>query len=279
MRPHCAGAEDGTFDPWQPVTRRMMAIFMYRLDRWQNVQVATTSLPSATRGQSYTTTLQASGGTSPYTWQASNLPAGLSLSGSTISGTPTSMGQSTVNVTVKDAKGNTATKELALSVVEPLSITTTTLPVGAVGEAYSASVEATGGLPPANWTASGLPAGLSLSATGVISGTPTVGGTTAVSFVATDMEGRTTTKELTFVIADNALAITTQTLPPSTVGEPYTIDLTASGGTTPYVWTITGLPAGFTTSGSQITGTPTTAGTTSVSVSVKDNDGREATKT
>ena len=273
-----AGAEDGTFDPWQPVTRRMMAIFMYRLDRWQNVQVATTSLPSATRGQSYTTTLQASGGTSPYTWQVSNLPAGLSLSGSTISGTPTSTGQSTVNVTVKDAKGNTATKELALSVVEPLSITTTTLPVGAVGEAYSASVEATGGLPPANWTASGLPAGLSLSATGVISGTPTVGGTTAVSFVATDLEGRTATKELTFVIADNALAITTQTLPPSTVGEPYTIDLTASGGTTPYVWTITGLPAGFTTSGSQITGTPTTAGTTSVSVSVKDNDGREATK-
>ncbi|NLH69043.1 MAG: hypothetical protein GX454_02500 [Brooklawnia sp.] len=273
-----AGAEDGTFDPWQPVTRRMMAIFMYRLDHWQNVQVATTSLPSATVGQSYTATLQASGGTAPYTWQVASLPAGLSHSDGTISGTPTSTGQSTVNVTVRDAKGQTATKELVLSVVEALSITTNSLPVGAVGEAYSATLETSGGVPPATWTASGLPAGLALSAAGLISGTPSFGGNTAVTFVATDQEGRTASKELSFVIADGALTITTQTLPPSTVGDPYTTELTAAGGTAPYQWTITGLPAGFTASGAQISGTPTTAGTTSVSVTVKDAEDRDSTK-
>ncbi|MFD5831486.1 M4 family metallopeptidase [Lentzea sp. NPDC060358] len=49
--------------------------------------------------------LSASGGTAPYTWSATGLPAGLSLSGSTISGTPTTAGTSTVTVTAQDSTG------------------------------------------------------------------------------------------------------------------------------------------------------------------------------
>ncbi len=274
------GVEDGTFDPWTPVTRSMMATFMYRLANLSSLQVATTALPSGTVGQPYTVTLAASGGTTPHSWQAKNLPAGLSLNGDTISGTPTAVGASAVEVTVTDNAGATATLTLGLSIVAPLSITTTLLPVGAVGQAYTpTTLSAAGGVPPVSWTAQGLlPAGLGVSATGEITGTPTAAGVSSVTFIATDLEGRTANKSLSFDIAAAPLSITTTSLPPSTVGDPYTTPASAAGGKTPYSWTISNLPTGFSAAGNTISGTPTAAGTTSVAVEVKDADGRVATK-
>jgi hypothetical protein len=68
----------------------------------------------------------------------------------------------------------------------PLAISTTTLPVGTSGTAYSATLAATGGVPPYAWSASGLPSGLSMSSTGTISGTPTTSGTFAASINVLD---------------------------------------------------------------------------------------------
>jgi Leucine-rich repeat (LRR) protein len=80
--------------------------------------VTTGGLGDATVGTAYSAGLQATGGVAPYSWQASGLPAGLSLNASSgaITGTPTAAGTRQVSVTVRDAKGNTATRSLSITV-------------------------------------------------------------------------------------------------------------------------------------------------------------------
>jgi phosphatidylinositol-3-phosphatase len=88
--------------------------------------ISTSSLPSALVGVAYTTSLQASGGTSPYTWtvQSGQLPAGLALSatGGSISGTPTAVATSSFTIGVKDATGATASQPLSITVTNPVSV-------------------------------------------------------------------------------------------------------------------------------------------------------------
>ena len=78
--------------------------------------VTTSSLPAGTVGTTYSAALAASGGTPPYSWTAAVLPAGLSLSGAKIVGTPTAAGQSTVLFTVTDSVSATANASLLLTV-------------------------------------------------------------------------------------------------------------------------------------------------------------------
>jgi beta-xylosidase len=73
-----------------------------------------------------------------------------------------------------------------------LSIATSELPTGSLGESYRAQISSTGGYGPRTWSASGLPAGLSLDRSdGVITGTPTSSGTTKVTFTVTTTTGAT----------------------------------------------------------------------------------------
>ena len=141
---------------------------------------STGSLTGATVGTAYSTTLQATGGASPYTWAvtAGSLPPGLSLNTATgeLSGTPSSAGAFPVSVTATDAHGVTSqAQNLSLQVVPAgLAITTTSLPDATEGAAYSQTLQASGGTAPYTWFLAGgsLPAGLSLNpATGEISGT------------------------------------------------------------------------------------------------------------
>jgi hypothetical protein len=83
-------------------------------------------------------------------------------------------------------KVSTASATLTIGIQPaPLEVTTTSLPEGQVGVAYSATLSASGGVPPYTWTAAPLPAGLSLSGD-VISGTPTTAGTDSVVVTVTD---------------------------------------------------------------------------------------------
>ena len=243
------------------------------------LQITTTTVPAGTVGTAYSTTLSATGGTPPYSWTltSGSLPAGLTLSASgTISGTPTTAGTASFAVKVTDSASLTATSGTLALVVNAaaLQITTTTVPAGTVGTAYSTTLSATGGTPPYSWTlASGsLPAGLTLSASGAISGTPTTAGTASFAVKVTDSASLTATSgTLALVVNAAALQITTTTVPAGTVGTAYSTTLSATGGTPPYSWTLASgsLPAGLTLSASgAISGTPTTAGTASFTVNV-----------
>jgi hypothetical protein len=83
----------------------------------------------------------------------------------------------------------------------PLTISTTSLPAGTVGTAYSATLAATGGVSPYTWSASGLPAGLSISSAGNISGTPTASGNFSASITVLDSTNATASASETITIA------------------------------------------------------------------------------
>lgn len=237
----------------------------------------TNSLPNGTVGVAYSAAINATGGTTPYACSitAGALPAGLSLSGCTVSGTPTTAGTSTVTVKVTDSSApaqNVSANESI--VIAPTQLTlTNTLPNGQVGVAYSANITASGGTTPYTCSITGsLPAGLSLTAC-TVSGTPTVAGSTTVTVKVTDSgsPAQNASQLETIVIAPSALALT-NTLPNGQVGVAYSANITASGGTTPYACSITGtLPAGLSLSGCTVSGTPTASGSSTVLVKVTDS--------
>lgn len=250
--------------------------------------ITTTSLPNGIQGVAYNATLAATGGTPPYTWSlasGSNLPAGLSLSTSgTISGAPTTAGPYSFTVKVTDSGSQQASRGFAVSVVAPLVITTASLPNGTVGTASSATLVASGGTPPYTWslaTGSNLPPGLSLSASGTISGTPTAAGLYSFTIQVTD-SSQVATRGFTVSISPAALTITTTSLPSGTVGIAYSATLVASGGTPPYTWglaTGSNLPPGLSLSASgTISGTPTGTGSFSFTIQVRDSASQQASQ-
>lgn len=148
-------------------------------------------LPDANPGVAYNQPIFVSGGTAPYTFTqiSGALPPGLTLTGAgVVSGTTTPTGTFTFTVQVTDssALAVSAVQTIKMSVAPPLAITTTTLPNGIVGTAYSASITTTGGLAPLSFFGGNLPPGLTLSATGVLSGTPTTSGTFAIEVQVSD---------------------------------------------------------------------------------------------
>lgn len=190
---------------------------------------------------------RASGGTPPYTWAATRLPAGIGLSsGGVMSGTPTKAGSYTVTVTVTDAKGTKATRVTALPVRAASGTTTTsgtpppsttaalavpTQPLGTLrqGTAYSHQWAATGGKTPVTWTASGLPPGLTLTAGGLMEGTPTTAGSYTLVVTATDSAGHRSSRKTTVVVARPVVSgSSSQSTPTSASGSASGANTTAS---------------------------------------------------
>ena len=251
------------------------------------LQVTSSQLAGGTVGSAYSATLSASGGTPPYSWSVSSgtLPTGLSLSSTgTLSGTPTVAGAFPFTVAVKDAASASASASLSINVVglPPLQITSSQLPGGTVGSAYSATLNASGGTSPYSWSISSgpLPAGLSLSSTGTISGTPTVGGSFPFTVAVKDAASASASASLSInVVSAPPLQITSSQLPGGTVSSAYSATLNASGGTSPYSWSVSSgtLPTGLSLSSSgSLSGTPTVAGAFPFTVAVKDAAGASA---
>ena len=257
--------------------------------------ITTSSLPDGGVNQPYSTSVSGSGGTAPYIWSVSPaLPANLSFDPATgaIAGTPTTQGTTTHTFTLRDSSvpSQTVQQSLNLTIVPPpatLTITTTTLPSGTVGQAYSRPVQATGGTGPFTWTisAGSLPQGLNINPnTGVISGTPTAAVTSSFTVRVQDSGGQSDTQALSITIntvppPPNPPSITTTSLPAGSVGIPYNQPVQVTGGTGALTFSLVAgsgtLPAGLNidpTTGA-IAGTPTAAGTSSFTVRVQDADG------
>lgn len=268
----------------------------------------TGSLPATgTVGAMYSGSLTASGGTAPYTWVVTGLPAGVSPSGTmtptvTASGTPTTAGTSNVSATVTDANTNTATFTVSVVISAAAANLSVKLPAGypltaTVGTAYTApALLVSGGTPPYTFVIAqnGVP-GLTISpTTGAISGTPTTAGTFKPTVKVTDSATPANTGLNNFTIVVSGSGGSTITISPSILGTLTNgtavtpIALTATATTAPYNWTVTAgaLPAGLvlnngtttntttimsTTNSITITGTPTTTGAYSFTLSITDS--------
>ena len=138
------------------------------------------------------------------------------------SGTTSQTGLYPIRVRVTGANGATTTGDLALSVVTPPVITTSTLPAGSVNVAYATALAASDGSGPYTWSlASGsLPTGLSLSTGGTIGGTPTAGGTSTFSVRVTGSNGGVATRSLSISVATPP-SIGTASLAAGTAGAAY----------------------------------------------------------
>jgi hypothetical protein len=161
----------------------------------ESLSITTTTLPNASVGVPYGGTLVASGGTPPYSWMgtAGVLPAGLDLTSSgTITGIPSSPGHSTFTLEVTDSTTPVAlVAKVTLSItvgVAPLTVTTKNLPSAVLGTPYQGSLTAAGGTSPDSWAlyAGALPAGLSLSSGGIITGTPSQQGSSSFTVQVVD---------------------------------------------------------------------------------------------
>jgi hypothetical protein len=248
--------------------------------------ITTTSLPGATVGQYYNAGLTATGGTAPYSWSvAGSLPAGLVFYPTgAIVGSPTVSGSYQLTLLVSDAQRASASKSLLLVIsaatTQPLAIATSSpLPAGTMGSPYSVTLSASGGTAPYQWSTQGsMPPGLTVSQSGILSGTPTATGVYSVQIRVTDSTQASATATLSLSINGTALSVTTSALPTGSVGKSYSASLTAAGGVPPYQWSASSPPAGLTLAQTgTLSGTPTASGVFSFTVQVTDSSSLSAT--
>jgi len=237
-------------------------------------------LPNGEVSVSYNQTLTVSGGISPFVWtvDSGTLPTGLSLSaGGVISGTPSvAVTSNQVTFRVADSKGASNTGIFYITILTAVSITTDSpLPDGEVSVVYSKSLAASGGTGNYTWVLQSgtLPAGLNLSTTGLVSGTPTgTGSTVSIMARATDALGGTSTKLFSITVLNAPTIITNSPLPEGEIGMVYSATLNGTDGTAPYSWSAAGLPTGLTIStAGVISGTPQAEGTFSVIITLNDS--------
>jgi serine protease len=183
-----------------------------------------------------------------------------------------------------DGNGGAGTCQASHAIVtNPGNTVTVTNPgnqTGTVGTAVSLQMHATDSQSGQTftWSASGLPAGLSInSSSGLISGTPTTAATSSVTVTAQDTTNASGSASFSWTInpqGGNTVTVTNPGNQTGTVGTAVSLQMHAtdsqSGQT--FTWSATGLPAGLSINSSSglISGTPTTAGTSSVTVTAKD---------
>src|SRR5215470_4952667 len=131
----------------------------------------------------------------PYTFSASGLPAGLTMStGGTISGTPTVSGTFNYTVTVTDKNGHSGTVNCSVTVNPPPTASCVSITAVQGVAITPVTMVGSGGVGgPYTFSATGLPAGLSMASDGTISGTPTVSGTFNYTVTVKDSAGNTGT--------------------------------------------------------------------------------------
>ncbi len=257
----------------------------------QTITVTNPAVSTGTAGTPFSQTFTQSGanGTATFSLASGTLPAGMSLSASgVLSGTPTQTGSFPITVKVTDSNGCTGTGPTYTLVIacQTITVSNPATTTGTVGTPFSQTFTQSGANGTATFsTASTLPAGMSLSASGVLSGTPTQPGTFPITVTVTDSNGCTGTgPTYTLVIVCQTITVTNPATTTGTVDAPFSATFTQSGAIGTATFTIASginsgsLPSGVSLSSSGVlSGTPTQTGVFSVTVKVTDANGCSGT--
>ena len=253
------------------------------------ISINPVSLSAATVGTAYSQTVSATGGSGSFTYavSAGALPPGLTLNASTglVSGTPTAAGPSTFTVRATDGTGATGSRSYSVTMaVAPIVVNPASLSTATVGTAYSQTVTATGGTGGFTYSVSAgaLPAGLALNtSSGALSGTPTTVGTSNFTIRATDSASASGTRAYS-VSTSAAITVNPVSLPVGTVGTAYSRTFTATGGASPYTYSVSAgvLPAGLSLNASTgvLAGTPTATVASLFTIQVTGSNGAIGTR-
>jgi len=231
----------------------------------------------------------ASGGVAPYSFSATGLPSGLSMaSNGTISGTPGVSGTFSYGTSVTDSTSTVATTTCSVTIqpaaTPPLTVSCPVFTESLVqGQPITpVSATASGGTPPYTFSSPNMPPGLSINASGVVSGTPTGVGSYFYNVIVRDAVLQTSSTACSLTILPTPVGVQTTCLViHGVVNQPITPQtMVATGGTAPYSFSATGLPPGLSLSGAgTLSGTPTTFGTFSYNVTVTDSTSASYTTT
>jgi thermolysin len=245
--------------------------------------IITDTLPDWTMGMPYTMQLQHLGGSGEITWSDKNgdlAGTGLSLSSSgLLLGTPGSSGEIIFTAHVEDEVGEFDERTYSFTINEEILITTVSLPDWTAGKEYQQQLEFTGGTSPQSWSdkfgdLDGT--GLSLSSSGLLSGTVTSEMTISFTAEVTDFAGATDERVYQFEV-NPAVSIVSLLLPDWTTGIAYSEQLLATGGTGNLIWSdhslgLEGTGLNISVDGA-ISGTPTGTGPISFTARAIDNVG------
>jgi len=255
------------------------------------------SFPGATVGTAYNAVISVSGGVAPYHFgtRAGTLPPGLALNATTgtLSGTPKLIGRFSFTISVTDKDNMAEGVKTFLVNVQPAVAPSNPVAV----EISPASVTITSGTthqflalvsnastPAVKWTASGG----AISSSGLFTA-PKVNTSTTFHLTATSTADPTKSASAIVNVevaqapsTPSALSLLSTSLPEATEGTPYTATLQASGGKTPYHWTLQAgpLPSGFSldpTKGS-INGLTSQSGSFGLTAAVTDAAGQTVTR-
>jgi hypothetical protein len=250
------------------------------------ITVTNPAVSSGTAGVAFSQTFTQAGGQGTITWSESGaLPSGITLnSGSgVLSGTTNTVGSFPITVTATDANGCPGSGALYTLTINCQTITVTNPGVnsGTVDAAFSQTFTQTGILGTVTWSESGtLPPGITLnSASGVLSGTPTVNGTFSIIVKATDTNGCFGTSSYTLTINCQTITVTNPGVTAGTVDAAFSQTFTQAGAHDTFTFT-TGstLPAGLSLSTAGVlSGTPTVKGSFPIVVTVTDVNGCSGT--
>ncbi|MBD9402357.1 autotransporter domain-containing protein [Comamonas sp. CMM02] len=202
-------------------------------------------------------------------------------SGTTISYTPTAgySGSDTLAYTATNASGTSSPATVSITVSAPsITLSPGSLSNGIVGVTYNSSFSASGGTAPYSYniTSGSMPAGLSLSPSGTLSGTPTTGGAYNFSIGVQDRYGATGSQTYSLTVSAPSITLSPGSLSNGTVGTPYSATLSSTGGTAPYSYSITSgsLPTGLSlnTGTGAISGIPSVAGAYNLTITATDTN-------